>query len=245
MSKIIALGGGEIRQRDTLKIDKEIIKLSGKLKPRLLFLPTASSDSAGYIEDVKKYFGNFLGCKVSTLCLIKNKLTKQEIRHKIINTDIIYVGGGNTLRMMTLWRKFGVDKLLEEALKKDIVLCGLSAGSICWFDYGNSDSRKFTSNSKQLIKVKGLGFIKALHCPHYDVERHRQKDLKRMMKSSPLISIALENCCALEIKDNNFRIIKNKKSAKAYKIYWKNKKYYKKIISEQTSFMPLKDLLSK
>jgi len=245
MSKIIALGGGDIRQRDTLKIDKEIIKLSGKSKPRLLFLPTASSDSLGYIGDVKEYFGNFLGCRVSVLCLLNHQLTKQEIKNKILKTDIIYVGGGNTLKMMTLWRKLGVDKLLKEALKNNIVLCGISAGSICWFEYGNSDSRKFTSNSKKLIKVSGLGFIQAFHCPHYDAEAHRQKDLKRMMKLNPLISIALENCCALEVVDDKFRILKSKKSAKAYKIYWKNKKYYKEIISEKVSFLPLKDLLSK
>jgi dipeptidase E len=70
-----------------------------------------------------------------------------------LGADIIYVGGGNTLKMMTLRRKLGVDKALQQALKKDIILSGLSAGSICWFDYGNSDSRKFTSKSTQLIKV--------------------------------------------------------------------------------------------
>lgn len=148
--------------------------------------------------------------------------------------------------MITLWKKLKVDILLAKALKKNIVLCGLSAGSICWFKYGNSDSRKFTSGSNKLIKVSGLGFIDALHCPHYDVEKHRQADLKRMMKTTPrIVSIALKNCCAIEVIDNQFKIIKSKPSVKAYKIYWKNKKYFKEEIISKKEFGNLDKLLQK
>ena len=136
MTKIVAIGGGEVSAKSTLEIDKEIIAFSGKKNPKILF-----------------------------------------------SSDIIYVGGGNTLKMMTIWRKLGVDVLLKQALEKNIVLCGLSAGSICWFNNGNSDSRKFISNSDKLIKVTGLGFINATHCPHYDSEPNRHKDLKRIMQT--------------------------------------------------------------
>lgn len=254
MRKIVSIGGGEIgRPREkkgfypieTTLIDKEIIKLSGKKAPKILFIPTASNDSKGYFETVKKHFGKRLGCKVDVIFLLKEKQTKSEIQKKILSSDIIYVGGGNTLKMMTAWRKLGVDKILRKAQNKGIVLSGLSAGSICWFSFGNSDSRKFTSNSSKLIKVKGLGFIDALHCPHYD-EGHRQKDLKRMMRSVKRIpSIALTSCCALEVIDNKYRIIKSKKSAKAFKIFWKNGKYHKIEIKEENTYSSLPLLLKK
>ena len=244
MVRIVAIGGGEIRDKDTLSIDQEILSFSGKKHPKLLFLPTASADSEGYFCGIKNYFEG-LGCTVDVLYLIKNPPSKKDIEIKILSADIIYVGGGNTLNMMTIWRRLWVDIILQRALKKDIVLCGLSAGSICWFTCGNSDSRKFTSNSSQLIKVTGLDFVHALHCPHYDVEAFRQEDLKRMMRKSPLVAIALENCCAIEIQDATFRIISSKKWAKAYKIYWKKGEYYKEAIPQQEVFSPIKPLLSK
>ena len=254
MGKIIALGGGEIGRPhenggfypvETTSIDKEIIKQTGKSNPKLLFIPTASNDSEGYFQVVQKHFSK-LGCKVDVLYLIKDKLSKKQIENKILSTDIIYVGGGNTLKMMTLWRKIGIDDILKKAYKKGIVLSGLSAGSICWFKYGNSDSRQFTSGSNKLIKVTGLGLINALHCPHYDEEKHRQTDLKRMMKTtSKIVSFALENCCAIEVIDNNFRIIKSKPDAKAYKIFWNGGKYFKEEIVSKKEFENLDFLLKK
>lgn len=250
MGKIVAIGGGEIGRPgygfETLSIDKEIIKLTGKKNPKLLFIPTASSDSEGYYNVVKKYFGDKLKCDVSVLYLIKEKLSKKEIENKVMNSDIIYVGGGNTLKLMTIWRKYGLDIILKKAYKKGIVLSGVSAGSICWFSYGNSDSRKFTSNSNQLIKVTGLGFIDALHCPHYDVEVHRQEDLKNMMKKvSRIVAIAIDNCCALEIVDDKYRILKSKPTSNAYKIYWKNNQYFKEEIISKKEFGSLGNLLKK
>ncbi len=244
MLKIIAIGGGSVRKRSTLKIDKEIIQFSGKKNPKLLFIPTASSDSETYFAGIKKNFES-LGCKADVLYLIKDPLSKKEIEKKILSSDIIYVWGGNTLKMMTLRRKLGVDKMLEKAAKKWIVLSGLSAGSICWFKCGNSDSRLFTSNSKQLIKVTWLGYINALHCPHYDSEKHRQKDLKRMMKNSPLVAIALEDNCAIQIQDKTYRIISSKKGAKGYKIYWKEWKYFKEEIIQTSKFSSLEELVRK
>ena len=249
MGKIVALGGGEIGRPgyhvETTKIDKEIIKLTGKKNPRLLFIPTASSDSEGYVKVVREHFGKRLGCKVGTLLLTKEKLTYANIEKRILSADIIYVGGGNTLKMMTLWRKSGVDKALEKAYKKGIVLSGLSAGAICWFNYGNSDSRKFTNESNQLIKVKGLGFINALNCPHFNTEKHREADLKRMMKITSGVAIALDECAAIEVVDNWYRIITSKPKAKAYKIYWKSGKYFKEEIEQKKEFNDLNLLLKK
>jgi dipeptidase E len=118
-----------------------------------------------------KYFGEKFGCKIDVLYLIKERSTKKEIEEKILNSDIVYVGGGQTLKMMRVWRKFGVDEILIKAHQKGIVMSGLSTGAICWFSFGNSDSRKFDNPETNLMRVKGLGMVKALFCPHYDVEK--------------------------------------------------------------------------
>lgn len=254
MVKIIAIGGGEIGRSneqggnypcETISIDKEIISQSGKEKPKLLFIPTASSDSETYFEVVKKYFSK-LGCEVDVLFLLKEKYSLRMIENKILSSDIIYVGGGNTLKMMTMWRKFGVDRILKKALEKDIVLSGVSAGAICWFSNGNSDSRKFTSNSNKLIKVRGLGFVNALICPHFDKETNREVDLQRMMKTtSKIVGLAIDNCSALEIIDSKYRVLKSKTNSNVYKVYWKKGKYIKQIIESKKEFSDLKLLLSK
>lgn len=247
--KIVAIGGGEIGRPgypiETIKIDKEIIVLSGKKNPKILFIPTASSDSVGYAEVFNKHFGKRLGCKTDALFLIKEKPNKKQIREKILNSDIVYVGGGNTAKMMKVWRKTGTDKILQEAGKKGIVLSGLSAGSICWFKYGLSDSRRFKNPKAKLIKVSGLGLINALHCPHYDFEKHRKEDLKQMMKNTSGIAIAIDNCCAIEIVDDKYRIISSKKESHAYRVYWKKGKFYQEVIKQDKEYKPLSEILVK
>lgn len=211
MSKIIAIGGGEIGRPgypiETKKIDKEIIRLSGKKHPKLIFIPTASGDAQSYIEPAHKHFGQRLGCKVESLRLVKNRPPLKIIRQIIFSADIIYVGGGNTLRMMNVWRRIGFDKILKLAYKKNIVLAGISAGSICWFASGNSDSRRFTNKKAEYILVKGLGLIKAINCPHYDKEKGRKKSLAKMAKRTNMPAIALDNCAAIEIVDDQYRMI--------------------------------------
>lgn len=251
MKKIVAIGGGEIGRAgypvETTKIDKEIIRLTGKIKPKLLFIPTASSDAELYFEVVKKHFGKRLGCETNVLYLnlIKEKPSKKEIEEKIFNSDIVYVGGGNTFKMMKVWRNSGVDKILKEAYQKGIVLSGVSAGSICWFRWGNSDSRRFANPKADLIKVSGLGLINAFHCPHYDFEKDRKPDLKKMMRETSGVAIAIDNCCAIEVIDDKYRIISSKTSANAYKVYWKTNKYYQEKIKKEKEFRPLKQLLKK
>jgi len=97
---IVAIGGGEIRTRGTTDIDREIIRLSNRDHPRILFIPTASSDSEKYCRHFAEHFGNFLKCKTEVLFLIDAPPSAEEIERKIFSADIVYVGGGNTLYMM-------------------------------------------------------------------------------------------------------------------------------------------------
>src|ERR1700682_330185 len=119
---IVAIGGGEIRTRGTAAIDREIIRLSNKEHPKILFIPTASSDSERYCRRFTEHFGKFLKCKTDVLSLIDRPPSAREIERKILSTDIVYVGGGNTLQMMRVWRRLGVDRLLKAAYANGIVL---------------------------------------------------------------------------------------------------------------------------
>jgi dipeptidase E len=95
--RLLRSAGGEIRTRGTVSIDREIIRLSHKKKPNLLFIPTVSSDSERYWKHVQEYFGSFLKCKTDILFLLKEQPSKERSRRKVLWADIICVGGGNTL----------------------------------------------------------------------------------------------------------------------------------------------------
>lgn len=249
VGKIIALGGGEIGRPgfpvETTAIDEEIIRLSGKNRPRLLFIPTATNDSETYIDAIQKQFGKRLGCKIDTLCLVRDNLRYWELRNKVSNADIIYVGGGNTLRMMKRWRKTGLDRILMEAYEKGTLLSGLSAGAICWFRYGSSDSRKFKNPEASLIRVRGLNLINGLFCPHYDVEADRKPHLKALMKKNMGTAIAVDNCCAIEIIDGNYRILTSKDGSRAYKVYWYRGEFFEEVIDQKEELTPISSLTNK
>lgn len=224
---IVAIGGGDTSKYYTLAIDKEIIRLSGKKTPLLLFIPTASSDNDDYVLRMQKHFGKKLGCHIEMLLLLKTKPTLAEIRKKISTADIIYVGSGNTLKMMRLWRRLGVDRLLKAAYHQGTVLCGPSAGSICWFDSGHSDSMSFYNPKDwQYINVTGLGLIRGVHCPHYDshtLHVPRKKSFKIMMQQLSGFGIAIEDRCAIHFQDGQFyRVLSANGKANAYRVY-KNK----------------------
>lgn len=229
--KIIAIGGGSIgwggKKPEVAAISREIIKLSGKKNPRFLFVPTASSDDRAYVRLAENHFGRKMGCRVETMYLHKETPSGGEIRRKVLASDIIYVGGGNTLMMMNRWKKLGMDKALREARSKGKVLCGTSAGALCWFRQGNSDSWKYYNPKAPLIRVAGLGFLGALGCPHYDGEKDREPQLKAMMKTTPGVAIAMDNCAALEVVGDKGRIITSRPGANGWRVYWKKGKYHK------------------
>ena len=108
MGKLVAIGGGEMALGETLAIDKEIVSLTGKDRPRALFIPTASSDSREYWQGFQCVYGQELGCVTDVLYLLGVSPTKGELEQKILSSDLIYVGGGNTLKMMRRWRRLGV-----------------------------------------------------------------------------------------------------------------------------------------
>lgn len=241
--KIVAVGGGKIgwgaSPSEVMPISREIVRLSGKKSPRLLFIPTASSDDRSYARMVQAHFGHKLGCRVEVLYLHKQRPVFSVIRKTILASDIIYVGGGNTLMMMNRWKKLGVDRVLRLAHRRGKVLCGTSAGALCWFRQGNSDSRKYHDPKAGLIKVTGLGFIDALGCPHYNAEKDRKPELKQMMKKTKGVAIALDNCAALEIVGDRYRAVTSKRKAGVYRVFWKKGEYHRLRVATGTDWRPL------
>jgi len=221
---IVAIGGGNIRTRGTAGIDREIVRLSKKLHPNILFIPTASSDSERYWRHFREYFGGYLECRPDVLFLTRETPTRQQIERKIFLADIVYVGGGNTLHMMRVWRRLGVDRILKAAYRKGTVLAGISAGAICWFDSGHSDSMSFYDpHDWKYINVRGLGLIHGIHCPHYNSSTRkvpRRREFREMIRKTGGVGIAIENNCAIEFIDERFyRVIRSNEYARAYRVY--------------------------
>lgn len=236
MKTIVAIGGGELKDLETLPIDRAIVRLSKKKRPRALFIPTASNDAAGYWETFQFVYGEKLGCETDVLFLIRERRSKKQIEEKVLSADIIYVGGGNTIRMLRIWKKYGVDKLLRRAYEKGVILSGLSAGAIAWFRYGSSDSRRFMKNGKQaesFMRVSALGFLPLTISPHHIREKKlRDPGIKEMMLRTSGVALALDDNSAILIQDDRFEVLHSKQGVGIKKMFRKNGK---------TEIRPLKD----
>jgi dipeptidase E len=200
-----------------------------------------------YWKHVQKYFGGFLKCKTDVLFLIKEQPSKEDIQRKILSADIIYVGGGNTLQMMRIWRRLGVDTLLKSAYENGTVLSGISAGAICWFDSGHSDSMSFFNPRKwEYIKVRGLGLVNGILCPHYNSTTlgvPRRKHFRDMIQKTGGIGIAIENNCAIEFIDGRFyRVISSKPNSRAFKVYKSGGKVIAEQIRQEKQLAPVESL---
>lgn len=231
MSKnLVLIGGGEIKgwnfeTKDSNQelyqteiIDQEIVKLAGKENPKMLFVGTASREREGYFEAIKNIYSS-LGCQVDCL-----KMTDSNIKEKILNSDIIYIGGGNTKFMLSEWEKVNLKEYLLEAYDKGIVLSGFSAGAYCWFKYNYE-------------MIEGFGLIDAIICVHYeDKTEEKINEFYNNIKLNNLPGIALYNGVALRYSENKFEIIKSIKDAKAFKISYSNGKFIKEELLENTIY---------
>jgi dipeptidase E len=215
MGKIVAYGGGEWHR--TLPIQREILRLTGRAMPRVLFLPTASKDNEESCTKFSRVYKR-LGAQVDLLLALRETPSPAEIKRKIRWADAVFVGGGNTLMMMRRWKFLGIDRELLKAYRRGVVLAGASAGSICWFESGHSDSmRGYGHDPWEYIRVSGLGLLKGLHCPHYHHE-DRQKEFKRMVRRRGGHGIAMDDGAGIEVVDGRYRVLSCTRKAKVYSV---------------------------
>jgi|TARA_B100001013_G_scaffold343582_1_gene271600 aminopeptidase N len=178
--QIIAIGGGGFgRDPKHTKIEQYILNQTNKEKPNILFLPTASAEDKSYIDNYYACFGS-LSCKPNHISFFSRTPKLNGLFNK---ADIIYVGGGNTKSMLAVWREWKVDILLRRAYEKGIVMSGVSAGAICWFKQGITDS--WASN---LNTIDCLGFLDEMCCPHYIEESDRQPSVHQMLKDGKVMN---------------------------------------------------------
>ena len=146
MSVLVAIGGGELRQKTTAAIDAYVARLAAERaaseRGYALFVGTASHDSLPYFNTFRKTYTSDYNLKADVAVITKDMMSYEKISGKFQKADMIYVGGGDTLFMLDKWRETGVDKLILDAYRRGVIICGLSAGAICWFEKMYSDSVK-------------------------------------------------------------------------------------------------------
>jgi len=218
MKQIIAIGGGGFgREIKDLKIEKYIVDQCANKNPSICFIPTATGDDTTYIENFYKTFDS-LGCKTSHIDFFKRTI---KLKEHIDNQDIIFVGGGNTKSMLAVWKDWGLDNILKNAYQNGTIMSGVSAGAICWFEKGITDSWK---DHQSILPC--LSFVKGVCCPHYDEEPERIPFVKEILQEKKINKcIAIEGFCALHlINDEPKFSINFGKENKCYEVTHKNSK---------------------
>ena len=248
MGSIVAIGGGAIRTLATEPLDREIVRLTGKSRPHALLIPTASSDTADYFPMFDRAYGTRYGCTTDVLYLLGSTPDPRLVADKIDRADIIYVGGGNTLMMLRRWRRLGVDKLLQAAFERGAVLCGVSAGAICWFERGHSDSMAYYNpDDWNYIAVTGLGFVKGIACPHYNGRTKgvpRRRDFRQMLQRRGGLGLAIDNHCAVAFTDAGFRVLTTKPRVGAYVLSVRRGEVTQRKLPVSKHYLPINALYS-
>ncbi|PTX61278.1 peptidase E [Melghirimyces profundicolus] len=174
MKQIIAMGGGGFSMEpDNPLLDRYVLRQSGKKRPKICFVPTASGDSIDYIRRFYRAFKK-MNCEPSRLTLFPPPTA--DLEDFVMDKDILYVGGGNTKNLMALWKEWELDRILRKAWEEGKVLAGISAGANCWFEEGVTDSIP-----GQISRVKCLGFLKGSFCPHFDGQNERRPGFHRLL----------------------------------------------------------------
>ena len=225
---IIAIGGGGFGANPGQGvIENYILKQTKKKNPRICFIPTATGDNEAYKVNFYSTFTN-LNCYPSHLDFFKRTPDLNEL---ILNQDAIFVGGGNTKSMLAVWKEWGLDKILKKAYLNGTVMSGVSAGAICWFQNGITDS--WASNLKMM---PCLNFLKGTCCPHYDEEPERKPAVKKLLLTNKIKNVyAVDGGAALHMKDEKvFKSVIFKKNKSSYLVDIKkksiNEKSFKKTI---------------
>jgi dipeptidase E len=214
--QIIAMGGGGfMMEPENPLLDQYILSATGASRPKICFVGTASGDTTICIDRFYKAF-SALNSVPTHLSLFQPPT--QDLHSFVMEQEAIYVGGGNTRNLLVLWKEWGLDSILREALATGVVLAGISAGSICWFEQGLSDSIR----TGELHPLACLGFLPGSNCPHYDGEAERRPVYHRFIADGRLRDgYAADDGAALHFVDSKLAgAVSSRPQAKAYRVRW-------------------------
>ncbi len=210
---IVAMGGGGFSSEpENPLLDDFVLSLAGVDGPRVCFLPTASGDAPTYVAN----FYDAFAAKASPTWLPLFTRRDADIGRVVAEQDVIYVGGGNTENLLAIWRVHGLDRVLREAWQRGTVLAGLSAGAICWFEAGVTDSF-----GAQLGPLRdGLGFLPGAFCPHYDTEILRRSRFRELVIAGEVpAGYAADDSAALVYEGDTLReAVSSRPNALAYRV---------------------------
>ena len=212
MRQVIAIGGGGFgRTQESNLIEQYILDQTSKTKPKICFIPTATGDLDSYIVNFYSVFTK-LKCEPSHISFFKRTM---DLQSHIQKQDAIFVGGGNTKSMLAVWRDWGLDLILKDAYLRGVVMSGVSAGAICWFEAGLTDSW-----ASDLKMMECMNFIPGNCAPHYDEEPERRPATKKFLENKSIdFMYGIEGGAALhfidEMPNSTIRFKKNKNAYKA------------------------------
>jgi peptidase E/ketosteroid isomerase-like protein len=189
--QIIALGGGGFSDQpagayaqagkpDNLLLDEYILLQTNKTKPKILFLPTAGGDHPDYIEKFYRAYKK-LNCRPSHLELSNRNYSYKYLERLVLSHDAVFAGGGSPRFLMQVWRKNGMDKIIKKAWMAGVVLSGMSAGAICWYEDGYKNPA-----SDIWRRISCLSFLEGSFCPHYDKRSELRKAYRKMISSGEI-----------------------------------------------------------
>lgn len=205
---ILALGGHVMERGEPL--NRFLLELAGVERPRVLFLPTARADDESYVVRFYETFAR--DAEASHLALWG--IPPPDIGARIVDQDVVFVGGGNTANMLALWRVHRLDTALREAWQSGVVLAGVSAGAICWFEAGVTDSFR-----AELDGLDCLGFLPGSSCPHYDGEEARRPAYHRLVREGLPPGYAADDGCGLLFRGTQLaEVVADRDGPRAYRV---------------------------
>jgi dipeptidase E len=213
---IVAFGGGGFSmERENRLLDDYVLSLAKRGRPHVCFLPTASGDADHYVVRFYRRFS--ASCEASHVSLFRRDQgtggVEDDLAHHLLAQDVIYVGGGNVVSMLGAWRAHGLDAVLARAWRQGIVLCGPSAGSLCWFRDALS---AFHGGSR---RVRGLGLLPYSNCVHYDAEPERRAEYHRFVGDGMRAGFAAEDGVGLHFRGTGLeRVVSSRRGGRAYRV---------------------------
>ncbi len=202
-------------ERDGSMLDEFALSLADVARPRVCFLPTASGDADHYVVRFYRRFSS--GCEASHVSLFRRDQgtggVEDDLATHLLGQDLIYVGGGNVVSMLGAWRAHGLDAILRKAWRRGIVLCGPSAGSLCWFEQALS---AFHGAPRP---IRGLGLLPYSNCVHYDAEPERRLEYHHHVANGMPAGFAVEDGVALHFKGTRLeQIVSSRTDGCAYRV---------------------------